>query len=260
MHHGTANDVTVASTATVSDPSVIGVGGFTYTATESGSPLSQTVATFTDPAGAEPLKNYSADIDWGDGTSTTSGAISVDAVTHVFTVSGLHAYADEGTFPIHVTLHHDTANDVTVASTATVSDPSVIGVGGFTYKATEGGTSPSQTVATFTDPAGAESLKNYSADINWGDGTSATSGVIAVNASYTRIHGQWTACLRRRGNVYDARHVAPRHGERHDRREHGHGQRSIGNRRGWVHLQGHGGCTPRAKPSLRLPIPPARRR
>ena len=182
LHHGAANDVTVASTATVCDPSVIGAGGFTYTATEGGSPLSQTVATFTDPAGAESLKNYSADIDWGDGASATSGVIAVNAVTHVFTVSGLHAYTDEGTFAMHVTLHHGTANDVTVASTATVSDPSVIGVGGFTYKATEGGAPLSQTVATFTDPAGAESLKNYSADVNWGDGTSTTSGVISVNA------------------------------------------------------------------------------
>jgi hypothetical protein len=126
LHHGTASDVTVASTATVSDPSVTGVGGFTYTATEGGTSTSQTVATFTDPGGAEALGNYSADIDWGDGTSTTSGVIAVNAQTHVFTVSGQHAYADEGTFAIHVTLHHGTSSDVTVASTAAISPGAAI--------------------------------------------------------------------------------------------------------------------------------------
>ncbi|HWB10985.1 MAG TPA: Calx-beta domain-containing protein [Pirellulales bacterium] len=105
---------------TVSDVPVVGTGGFTYSAAAGGTPANETLATFTDPPGAETLDNYSADIDWGDGTSSTAGDISFDAQTQVFTVSGEHTYAASGAFPIHVTLHHNSAAGVTVASSAAV--------------------------------------------------------------------------------------------------------------------------------------------
>ncbi|HQU41768.1 MAG TPA: cadherin-like domain-containing protein, partial [Pirellulales bacterium] len=165
----------------VSDPAVVATGGFTYSAIEGSTAASQTVATFTDPGGAESPTNYSATIDWGDGNAS-AGAISLDSTTHAFTVSGQHSYGEEGSYAVDVTLHHASAPDATTTSTAVVSDPAVVATGGFTYSATEGSTAASQTVATFTDPGGAESLTNYSATIDWGDGNTS-AGAISLDST-----------------------------------------------------------------------------
>src|SRR5205814_2121032 len=155
------------SAATVSDPAVNATGGFTVNAVEGSDSGSQTVATFTDPGGAEALADYSADIDWGDG-NLRSGERRVGGGS--CTGSGRDTYAEEGRFTIKVTIRHDAAPDATAASAATVADPAVNATGGFTVNAVEGSASGSQTVATFTDPGGAEALADYSTDIDWGDG------------------------------------------------------------------------------------------
>src|SRR5262249_59767294 len=81
----------------VFDPAVEAAGGLSLSSSEGSGTGTQTVATFTDPGGAEALADYSADIKWGDG-ATTSGNLSVSG--GVFTVSGSHNYAEEGTYTI----------------------------------------------------------------------------------------------------------------------------------------------------------------
>jgi hypothetical protein len=177
------NDVggsTISGSTTVSvfDPAVVPTGGFTVTAAEGADSGPQTVATFTDPAGAEALSNYSADINWGDGTGTQVGAGSITVSGGVFTVNGSHTYAEESTadhsgfadgYHITVTLHHDGATDATANSTATVTDPSVAAKA--VDVAAKEGILFALPVATFTDPGGPEPVGDYSADIDWGDGT-----------------------------------------------------------------------------------------
>ena len=94
----------------------------------------QVVATFTDPAGAEPnsadpngtiADHYTASIYWGDfsfpftdGTITFSGG--------VFTVTGSHTYFFGGfgiPLTTQVTINHE-GSQVTVFGTATVNSPS----------------------------------------------------------------------------------------------------------------------------------------
>src|SRR5207248_2088293 len=128
-----------------------------------------TVATFTDPGGAESLSDYSATIDWGDGTSAVSGTISL--TSGVFTVQGHHAYGEESAadhsgsnpYQIKIVVTHEKAPAATVISTATVADPSVVPTGGFVIKGVEGAATGLVTVATFTDPGGPEQLADYSA-------------------------------------------------------------------------------------------------
>jgi PKD repeat protein len=121
---------TVMATATVSDPAVVAtpipVFGVTC--------LSKTVtlATFTDPGGPEPnasdpsgtlANHYKVDsIDWGDATplDTASGTITFDG-TSTFTVTGTHAYANEGVFTVTVILDHEGVL-TTVMTTATIKD------------------------------------------------------------------------------------------------------------------------------------------
>src|SRR5205814_3694244 len=124
---------------------VAALGGLTFNAVENATSTSQTVATFTDPGGTEPVNNYSADINWGDG-STSAGTIAVNA--GVFSVSGSHKYTEEGIFSIGVTIHHALAADSSATSSAVVTDPALQATGGFTVNASEGVTSGSQTVAT----------------------------------------------------------------------------------------------------------------
>src|SRR5207249_3701252 len=150
------------------------------------------VATFSDPGGAEEVGDYSTDINWGDGTTASTGTISLSG--GVFTVSGAHTYAEESAddhsgsnpYTIMVTIHHESSAPQTVTSTATVSDPAVTATGGQTISATEGTSTGSVVVATFTDPGGYETDADYSATINWGDNSTST-GTIA-NGTVTGSH------------------------------------------------------------------------
>ncbi|HWB12842.1 MAG TPA: DUF4214 domain-containing protein [Pirellulales bacterium] len=166
-----------------SDPAVVATGGFTFTASEGSSSAPQTVATFTDPGGFEPQASYSAEIDWGDGTSSAGAVVLPGAGQVVATVTGQHTYAEEGDYSVHITLHHEGAPATTATSKAVVSDPAVAATGGFIYSATEGNAGSVQTVAVFTDPGGAEAVGDYSATIDWGDGTSAAAGGVTFDAA-----------------------------------------------------------------------------
>ena len=93
--HDLAPPVTVTtSSAAVSDPAVVATGGLTVSALEGADSGSQVVATFTDPGGSEPVANYGATIAWGD-SQTSAGTITFS--NGVYSVSGNHIYAEEGT-------------------------------------------------------------------------------------------------------------------------------------------------------------------
>jgi hypothetical protein len=187
---------------TVSDQAVAGKGGFAVTATEGALSTTQTVATFTDPGGAEPnpsdptdgiASHYTTTIAWGDSTAsagliTYSGATG--STTDPFTISGNHTYGEEGIYTITVTIDHE-GMTTKVTSTATVSDPAVLakGVPVFAVVCTTPFTAP---VATYTDPGGAEPNpsdptdgipSHYTATIDWGDSTPASAGAITYSGA-----------------------------------------------------------------------------
>jgi uncharacterized membrane protein len=187
---GAAATINGTFSITSSDPAVVATGGFTYAATEGTAATAQTVATFTDPGGAEPLADYSATIDWGDGTSTTPGSISVDPNTHVFTVSGQHDYAQDGTFSVEVTVTHESAPTVTVTSTAEIAGATVTGSGGIVATAAavtgyEYSAPTNVPVATFTDGDGSLPAGDFSASIDWGDGTTSAGSISLSSGTYT---------------------------------------------------------------------------
>jgi hypothetical protein len=121
---------TVMATATVSDPAVVATPVPVFAVTCLTNKL--TLATFTDPGGPEPnpsdpsgtlANHYKVDsIDWGDATplDTTTGGITFDGVS-TFTVTGKHAYMDEGVFTVTVILDHEGVL-TTVQTTATIKD------------------------------------------------------------------------------------------------------------------------------------------
>src|SRR5262249_37700244 len=105
---------------------VNGTGGFSFQAAVGVLSSSQTVATFTDPAGAEVVGNYATTINWGDTSTPSPGTITFSG--GVFTVSGSHMYMQPGSPTITVTLAHENAQTVTVTSTTNVTGgiPSIL--------------------------------------------------------------------------------------------------------------------------------------
>jgi Ca2+-binding RTX toxin-like protein len=129
----TGGSASATTTASVSDPDVIVTGGFTLAANPGVLLSGATVATFVDPGGAEPVTDasgthYTADIAWGDG-QTSTGTVVYDPVAKNFKVTGDHIYATAGSYPIGVTVHHESAPDAITTSSAKIGAPVVIGQG-----------------------------------------------------------------------------------------------------------------------------------
>src|SRR5262249_15759978 len=78
------------------------------------------VATFVDPEGGTTAENFTATIDWGDGTDPDDGKITQEA-DGSFTVTGTHAYLKYGTFTVTTSIEgHRTSGEAT--STATIEN------------------------------------------------------------------------------------------------------------------------------------------
>jgi len=163
----------------------------TAVSTVEGSQFSGVVATFTDPDAAATSDEYTATINWGDGSSNSSGAIT--GASGSFAVSGTHTYAEEGSFTVTVTVTDADLSSNTAAAngTATVADAQLV-ASSVGVSATEGVAFGPATVATFTDADPNGVAADYTATINWGDGSTSTgtvsaneSGGFAVSGSHT---------------------------------------------------------------------------
>ena len=112
IHDSAGDSATVASSATVGQPPLT-LTPVPITADAATALNNVTVATFTDAgiagAGASgPASQYTsqftASIDWGDGTAATVGTITFNSTTGVFSIQGSHTYATTGNYSINVTL------------------------------------------------------------------------------------------------------------------------------------------------------------
>jgi len=194
-HTQTSRPVTV--TWTVCDQP-IAAQPVTFAATE-GQTFSGPVATFTDPDTTATAAEYSATIDWGDSTPTTTGTIS-GPTGGPFTVSGTHMYAEEGTVsPVTVTITDidNPSNTAQAFSTANVGDAPLT-----SRCPTPGGTMPpislnpfAGATAIFNDSSSTGTLSDFSATIDWGDATSSTGtitggpGLAPYTVSGTHTYG-----------------------------------------------------------------------
>jgi PKD repeat protein len=163
------------------DQKITAAGKASFSATE-GAAATGAVATFTDPDTAAPPSEYSASINWGDGT-TSAGTVSGSGGN--FSVAGTHTYAEEGSHTISVTITDtdNTPNAATVSTPVKVNDAALHAKG-----VNASSKSPfNGKIATFTDDDPAGTVSDYTASINWGD-KSTSSGTIAsgfkVNASH----------------------------------------------------------------------------
>lgn len=182
---GTAT-ATVTSTAQVAAGLAVIATGFT---TPEGTAFNGTVATFSDSNPAKTAADFTAAIDWGDGT-TSAGTVT--GSSGAFTVSGQHTYADEGSFTFTVTVTETGPGGATASSTATATVTEADALAGspvaFNAKA---GTPFSGAVATFTDVNTANVAGDFTATINWGDGNT-TAGVVSGGGGSFTVSGTHT--------------------------------------------------------------------
>jgi hypothetical protein len=183
-------------------PPTIDLDGKLINAT-AGTAFNGTVATFTDVRTGAAVSDFSATIDWGDGTTTT-GTVVADP-NGGFDVTGTHTYAPSSTstdtsvlfggfgfgfgpfhgfgnqfFVLTITVHDSVAGaDATALSLARVAPvpPDITAKG--QNIATTSGVSFTGTVATFTDSVTTAAAGDFTATINWGDGTTSAGTVTA---------------------------------------------------------------------------------
>ena len=151
--------------------------------------FSGTVASFTDSDITKTTASFTASINWGDGT-TTSGTIVGSAGS--FTVAGQHTYADEGSFPLSITVTENAPGTATstASATATVNEADALTGTSVVFSATQG--SPfSGTVARFTDTDTVSTAADFVATIDWGDGTT-TAGVVSGGSGAFLVSGTHT--------------------------------------------------------------------
>jgi hypothetical protein len=184
-------DVAVVGNGALSSPAVLAVVesepnmGFRAFRLSEGAPLAGVVATFTDSNFKNETGDYSATIDWGDGT-TTNAAISPTATPGQFNIAGRHTYREPGVgIPITVTLSDDDVPVQIVTSKATVLDSPLKATG-------RALTAPvnrpfTQLVASFTDPDPGATSSEYLATITWGDGTSSVGTVVASTGKFVVV-------------------------------------------------------------------------
>ncbi len=188
-----------ASTSVSVADAALTAGALTVpTATEGKAVSGAVLFHFSDADSSATTSDYTAVVQWGDGTSNTSADLisPVSVVAHSgggFDVVGSHTYQDElagGTFRVSVS--DDGGQSVTASGTvgvaeAALADQSALAV----YQATEGSASGDLVLATFSDANPYATAGDFGAVIHWGDGTSST-GTVQGGAGLFSVHGSHT--------------------------------------------------------------------
>ncbi|MDR3637918.1 MAG: PKD domain-containing protein, partial [Isosphaeraceae bacterium] len=143
------------------------------------------IATFQLLNGQANASDFTATIQWNDGSGGTSnGNVQTDPYNGGFDVfPPSHTFSEEGTYEPTVTVNYDGGASASTTATASIQDAMLTGTS-VAISATSG-KSFSGTVATFTDGNPNPSQGDFSATIDWGD-NSTTSGSIGT----TMVSGQ----------------------------------------------------------------------
>jgi len=158
--------------ATVADP--VPVVTAPTIAPAVGLPFTGVVATFTDANPALTNASFAATINWGDNSPTSAGTIAA-LPGGGFSVTGTHTYNTVGNFIDTITVFRLPDNKSTGATgTAVVNNPVLSATGQSIKPAT--GLPFTGVVATFTDNNPSGQPSDYTVVVDWGDGTSSSTG------------------------------------------------------------------------------------
>ena len=125
---------------------------------------------------ASPQEGTTPTINWGDGTSPSAGKINANTGQ----LTGTHTYTNEGTYHASFTYTNSDGFPETRPFDVKVQDAPLT-ASGVPVSATAG-VAVKATVATFTHAKPAGAASDYTASINWGDGSSSTAGTVSAAA------------------------------------------------------------------------------
>jgi hypothetical protein len=137
------------------------------------------VAEFSDPNLTRSASEYTAVIEWGDGTSS-AGSVAGGAGS--FAVAGGHVYAEEGIYPVSVVIGIAQVPESSsrAGTTASVADAPLAASG----SAISSGLQFSGQLASFSDADPGAVASDFSARVEWGDGTSSAGSVSSGGAGF----------------------------------------------------------------------------
>ncbi len=138
-----------------------------------------TVATFTDLNVNSLPTDFSAVVNWGDGSSDPG---VVDGSNGSYTVTDNHTYAQPGSYNLSVTVTDSGGSTATATTAQTVASAPLSTNGVLVYALLS--QSFSGPVAEFGDANPNEPAGNYPASITWGDGNNSNGSVSGSNGQF----------------------------------------------------------------------------
>jgi PKD repeat protein len=182
-----AATISVQQTVTVAEGDTLSATSTTIAPTE-GTPLTSTqVATFTSTFAGNVAGDFTATINWGDG-QTSAGVVTGSGGTFVVSTasSDTHAYADEGTYTVKVTITDDAPGTATISiqQTVTVAEADTLSVTLTTFTPVEGTALTGERVATFTSTYTGNTAGDFTATIDWGDGQTSAGVVTGSGGNF----------------------------------------------------------------------------
>ncbi len=138
------------------------------------------VAGFTDGNPFATVSDFTVSIEWGDGT-VSPGVVEAVA-PGLFDVAADHTYSEEGTYPAQITVLDDGGSIASAIGQMTVVDAPLTGTC-LDITATEGQPLMDVTVLAFTDANPMAPVSDFTATIDWGDGTITQGTVVPVGGS-----------------------------------------------------------------------------
>ena len=178
------SDMEIVPTLNVGSGSALAI-----TVVEGKSTGTVSLASFADPEGLLPASSYTATVDWGDGSGPLpSTSITYNASKGAFTLTGSHTFTTPGVYIPSIVITSPTGLSTgTIHETVTVSAIPIVGTGK-TLSGTEGKTI-SGIWATFTTTRTTAAASNYTARINWGDGTTTAGSVVKDSTGHFHVNG-----------------------------------------------------------------------
>lgn len=185
-------------TVAFGDQPLTALPGGTVTVTEGVPASGVTVGGFTDPDLTAGAGDFRVSINWGDGTPPDTATGQVTGSNGYFSVAGTHTYKEAGTYPVRVAVTdaHQAGTSggdnggatATLTATAVVADVPLTAGQPVTVTGTAG-SALGGVVATFTDANAGAPASDFTARIDWGDGTTSAGSVVASGGGFQVVGG-----------------------------------------------------------------------
>jgi hypothetical protein len=207
----TNSKASTTSTANIAQSPLLAVASSVVATEGVAVPITTTVATFTDTGGADPVADYTAMIDWGDGSAPVAGtvALSGNGGNFVVTPSAPHTYDEEGTYAVTVRVtDSDAGNPNPVPTTVITTGSATVADAALTGSATQPVVNTTESpifptpvfgaplftgqVASFLDSNPFGPASQFTATIDWGDGTPQSAGTVSGGAGAYTVSGSHT--------------------------------------------------------------------